>query len=100
MTQLMELRQLRYFIKLAEVLNYSAASRELFITQSTLSQQIINLEGEFGVRLFNRNSHAVSLTPAGEVLLPLAQATLDAADRCRKSMEKVSTIEKSHIIKL
>ncbi|MBQ9645322.1 MAG: LysR family transcriptional regulator, partial [Prevotella sp.] len=52
----MELRQLHYFMKLAEILNYSAASRELFITQSTLSQQIINLEGEFGVRLFNRNS--------------------------------------------
>lgn len=96
----MELRQLRYFIKLAEMLNYSAASRELFITQSTLSQQIINLEGEFGVRLFNRNSHAVSLTPAGETLVPLAQATLAAADRCRKSMEELSAVDNSSIIRL
>lgn len=96
----MELRQLHYFMKLAEILNYSAASRELFITQSTLSQQIINLEGEFGVRLFNRNSHAVSLTPAGEALRPLAQATLDAAERCRKRMEELSAVDKSHIVKL
>ena len=42
----MEIRQLKYFLKLAETLNFSEASRELFITQSTLSQQILNLEHE------------------------------------------------------
>ena len=42
----MELRQLKYFLKVAETLNFSSASKELFITQSTLSQQIIQLERE------------------------------------------------------
>ena len=51
----MELRQLSYFIKLAETLNFSTAARELFITQSTLSHQILQLEREFDQALFLRN---------------------------------------------
>ena len=61
----MELRQLKYFLKLAETLNFSSAAKELFITQSTLSQQILNLEREFDQPLFVRNSHEVQLTEAG-----------------------------------
>lgn len=61
----MELRQLRYFVKVAETLNFSEASRALFITQSTLSQQIKQLEQEIGAQLFLRDSHSVSLTEAG-----------------------------------
>ena len=61
----MEIRQLKYFLKLAETLNFSKASRELFITQSTLSQQILNLERELDQQLFIRNSHEVVLTEAG-----------------------------------
>ena len=47
----MDLRQIRYFVKLAECLNFSEASRSLCITQSTLSQQIKQLETEFGTQL-------------------------------------------------
>ena len=75
----MELRQLSYFIKLAETLNFSTAARELFITQSTLSHQILQLEREFDQALFLRNSHEVSLTEAGEQLLPLAKTTAGVA---------------------
>lgn len=68
----MELRQLRTFIKIAETLNFSEASKALNATQSTLSQQIKQLEEEFKTKLFNRNSHSVSLTEAGAELLPFA----------------------------
>ena len=78
----MELRQLKYFAKLAETLNFSLASRELFITQSTLSHQILQLENELGQPLFLRNSHEVILTEAGQTLLPLAKETLRSAENC------------------
>ena len=76
----MELRQLKYFVRLAETLNFSEASRELFITQSTLSQQILNLERELDQQLFLRNSHEVMLTEAGQILLPMARETLHSAE--------------------
>lgn len=77
----MELRQLRYFVKVAETLNFSEAARGLFVTQSTLSQQIKQLEDELGTVLFERDSHSVSLTENGNKLLPLARKTiLDAKD--------------------
>lgn len=78
----MELRQLKYFAKAAETLNFSEAAKALFITQSTLSQQIRQLETELDVQLFQRNSHEVALTEAGEELLPYARHTLHAAESC------------------
>lgn len=78
----MELRQLRYFVKTAETLNFSEAARALFITQSTLSQQVRSLEEELGVELFQRDSHSVSLTESGAHLLPVAQRTLQDAELC------------------
>lgn len=78
----MELRQLRYFIQAAETLNFSEAARVLFITQSTLSQQIRQLENELGAKLFERNSHEVALTEEGRELLPYANDALRAAETC------------------
>lgn len=78
----MELRQLKYFVKAAETLNFSEAAKALFITQSTLSQQIRQLEAELDAQLFQRNSHAVALTESGEALLPHALEALRAADTC------------------
>ena len=57
----MELRQLRFFLKVSETLNFSEASKQLYITQSTLTQTIKQLETELGVVLFDRNSHEVHL---------------------------------------
>lgn len=88
----MEIRQLNYFIKLAETLNFTTASRELFITQSTLSHQILQLEREIGQPLFVRNSHEVTLTEAGDLLLPLAKATVRCADACTSRMEELKNL--------
>ena len=78
----MELRQLKYFVKIAETLNFSKASKSLFVTQSTLSQQISQLEQELDTPLFQRNTHSVSLTEAGKTLLPYAIRTLHSAETC------------------
>lgn len=76
----MELRQLKYFVKSAEYLNFSEAAKHLFITQSTLSQQIKQLECELGFTLFLRNSRHISLTEAGEEFLPFARRTIQDAE--------------------
>lgn len=78
----MELRQLRYFVRVAETLNFSEAAKLLCVTQSTLSQQIKQLESELNAQLFQRDSHTVSLTEVGEELLPYARNTLHDADLC------------------
>lgn len=78
----MELRQLRYFVKVAETLNFSDAARALCITQSTLSQQIKQLENELGVPLLHRTSHQVLLTEAGQEILSGARQALQAAEMC------------------
>ncbi len=82
----MELRQLKYFVKTAETLNFSEAARLLFITQSTLSQQIRALEQELGTMLFVRDSHGVVLTESGEKLLPQAKKTLFDAEVCSETI--------------
>ena len=76
----MELRQLKYFVKSAEYLNFSVAAKHLFITQSTLSQQIKQLEFELGFELFMRSSRHIILTEAGEEFLPFARRTIQDAE--------------------
>ncbi len=88
----MELRQIRYFLKLAELLNFSEASKALFITQSTLSQQIRQLENEFDTVLFERNSHEVSLTEAGEQFKQHARKVIIDADDCTQKMDDLKNM--------
>lgn len=77
---------------MAETLNFSEAAKELCITQSTLSQQVKQLEQELDSCLFLRNSHGVSLTEAGIELLPYAKTTLRDAEVCVDRMHDLRDV--------
>ncbi|WP_254644190.1 LysR family transcriptional regulator [Streptomyces sp. BV286] len=68
---------LRYFVAVAEELNFTAAARRLHMSTPPLSQRIKDLENEIGQRLFDRSTHHVMLTPAGAALLPIARDVLE-----------------------
>jgi len=73
----MEILHLRYFVAVAEELNFSAAARKLHMAASPLSRRIKDLEHEIGQRLFDRDTHNVTLTAAGTALLPIARDVLE-----------------------
>src|SRR5258707_12601165 len=72
----MELHQLRYFVAVADQRHFTKAARELSVAQPSVSKQIRRLEDELGSPLFDRMRGNVALTPAGEVLLPIARRVL------------------------
>lgn len=76
----MELYQLRYFLAVAEYGNFTKAAQRSFISQPSLSQQILNLEEEFGQQLFHRLGRKAVLTEAGKILVEGAQRILSEAD--------------------
>ena len=76
----MELRQLGHFVAIAEDGSFTKAARRLNYVQSALSVSVQALERELNVRLFDRTTHRVTLTGAGEALLPAALRTLAAAE--------------------
>ena len=86
----MELRHLRYFAALAELGSFTAAARRLHVAQSSVSEQIADLEGELGGPLLDRAGRQIQLTPMGSIFLEEARRTLDAAERAvevtRRSM--------------
>ena len=81
-------RDLRYFIAVAEELHFTRAAERLFISQPALSKQIRMLERSLGVELFGREGRSVSLTAAGEVLLPHARETVAAWDRALEAVQE------------
>lgn len=85
----MELRHLRYFLAVAETLNFSRAAEKLHIAQPALSKQIRNLEELVGAQLFQRSKHQVSLTLAGEVFKQQAALVLEQAKRAAHLAQRV-----------
>jgi len=89
----MELRQLKYFIKAAELENFTDAAAALFITQSTLSQQIRQLEDGLNIPLFDRIGKRVRLTEAGKLFLPYAKKTMSDADDGRSILKDLMNLQ-------
>ena len=77
----MELRQLRYFVAVAEDGNISRAAKRIFLTQPALSRQIKALEDEIGQCLLKREAHSIRLTPVGEALLREARELIQHAEQ-------------------
>ena len=79
----MELRHLRYFIAVAEELNFSRAAQRLNVSQPPLSRQIRDLESELNVKLLERNRQEVKLTSVGRALLARARELMRDAEVLR-----------------
>jgi DNA-binding transcriptional LysR family regulator len=82
----MDLRQLSYFVAVAEEAQFTRAAARVSVAQPAVSAQIRRLELELGEQLFQRDQRAVSLTAAGAALLPHARAALAAAERARDTI--------------
>jgi DNA-binding transcriptional LysR family regulator len=89
-----DLRKVRYFVAVAEHLNFGRAAQALHIAQPVLSRQIRALEQELKVQLFERDKRATRLTPAGQALLEDGRALLAAADAARRRIADVAAGER------
>lgn len=83
----MTTQQMEYFLKLAESLSFTAVADYFYITQPTLSRQIINLEQELGVALFIRGHNKVTLTPEGQLFLEGLRPIYDDLQKLRIDMQ-------------
>jgi len=84
----LELRQLRYFVAVAEREHISEAAESLHVAQSAVSRQIANLETELGTELFERIGRNVKLTPIGKVFLEHSLIALEAIDFAKKQIDE------------
>jgi LysR family cyn operon transcriptional activator len=88
----MEIRQLKYFIKSADLLNFTEAAKASNIAESTLSQQIKQLETELNILLFKRVRRRIELTEAGEMLLPYARRTVADSEDAIQRMKDLQNL--------
>ena len=89
------LRDLRYFVAVAEELSFTRAAQRLFVSQPALSKQIKQLEEQLRVRLLDRDRRTVSLTAAGRALLPAACELLSAWDEAQRTVSDAAASEAS-----
>lgn len=94
----MDLKQLEYFVRVADSGGFSAAGSGLQLTQSALSRQIKLLEGELGHRLFTRTGRGIKTTQAGDVLLSHARAMLDAARLAKNELQDLQTYPSGRLV--
>lgn len=96
----MESRSLRYFVAVAEELNFARAAERLGISAPPLSRAIRKLEADLGVTLFERTTHRVELTPAGTVLLGEARIALDALQAAGRRAQRAAAHEPKLVLAL
>jgi DNA-binding transcriptional LysR family regulator len=94
----MELRQLEYFVTVAETGGFTSAAARVHITQSGVSAQIRQLERELGAPLLDRSGRTVTLTSAGAAALPHARAALAAAAAVRDAVDDVTGLVRGHLV--
>lgn len=92
-----QLQQLRYFATLAEVRHFTRAAESLHVAQPSLSQQIRALERELGAELFHRARGNITLTDAGEALLPLARQILADTETARREVQEVAQLRRGRV---
>lgn len=84
----MNARSLKFAVVLSETRNFSQAAQQLGVSQPTFSKQIIGLENELGLKLFDRNKSPLELTPAGEFFVEKAREMLYTEDQLQKTLEQ------------
>ncbi|MEZ0053080.1 DNA-binding transcriptional LysR family regulator [Mycobacterium sp. MAA66] len=86
----MNLQQLRYVVALADTRSFTKAAEAMFVVQSALSQQVRRFEDELGIALFDRTTRSVSLTAAGQALLPLLQRVVAGVEQIKIDAQALS----------
>ncbi|MFF2924864.1 LysR family transcriptional regulator [Streptomyces celluloflavus] len=93
----MQLQQLRYFTAVADTRHFTRAAEREHVAQPSLSQQIRSLEKELGADLFHRARGHITLTDAGETLLPLARRILADAETARREVQEVAQLRRGRL---
>jgi DNA-binding transcriptional LysR family regulator len=93
----MQLQQLAYFVAITETRHFTRAAERLHVAQPSLSKQIRALEHELGADLFSRARGNISLTPAGETLLPFARRILADADNARQEVHELALLHRGRL---
>lgn len=92
-----QIQQLRYFATVAELRHFTRAAEDLNVAQPSLSQQIRALEHELGAELFHRARGNITLTDAGEALLPVARRILADAETARREVLEVAQVRRGRV---
>lgn len=92
-----QLQQLAYFVAVAEVRHFTQAAEILRVAQPSLSKQIRALESELSVSLFSRARGNITLTPAGEALLPLAKRILADVETARLEVQELAGLKRGRV---
>ena len=93
----MDLRQLRYFLTVAEERRFSSAARRLHVATPSLSQQVRALERDLRVTLFDRTPRGAELTAAGRVLAERARVILAEVDRAREDVRSAALSSREQV---